>query len=278
MKPHIILAIGHGVAMVLHLAALITVSALFSSRSSSYSSWRVSVEWDVGLMSPIPTGVTVKDGFDVVPFALLIFIEAVTFLFHLGMFIFALVVKPPPSHIMIKTGINWMRWVTYSMSASAMFVLIAFWMGTVQLLEFVTLVGLIVSMMIMGALAEALHAQNSVAGYAGLSKANTLFCGCGFRRLDLVAYFVGMVPFAFAWAIPYSYFAAMDKTGMPSFVNWIIATQFILFVFFPAWMAIHLFDVIPKNRGLWMEIGYTTLSATAKIVLVGLVAGPAAAP
>ncbi len=277
MKPYAILSIGHGVAMVLHLAALITVSALFPSRSNTYSIWMADVEWDAVLRSPVAVGINPKSGFDVVPFALLIFIEAVTFLFHLGMFVWALIVKPPQSHIMIKTGINWMRWVTYSLSASAMFVLIAFWMGTVQLLEFVTLVGLVISMMIMGALSEALHASETLTSHQSMNKSSTNYCGCGFKHLDWVLYFMGMIPFAFAWSIPFSYFATVDKSDMPSFVNWIIATQFILFIFFPGWMAVHLSNVIPQNRGLWMEIGYTVLSATAKIVLVGLVAGPSVA-
>ena len=277
MKGYAALAVAHGVAGFIHLAALITVCALLPSRSNSYNSWVVDVQWNTLVNAPEPTGISVKPDLNVTPFALMIWIEAITFLFHLGMMIFALTVKPDDNHVIIKTGLNWMRWVTYSLSASAMFVLISFWMGVVQLIEFVMLVGLVISMMILGACAEAVHAMTATQSFRSTTRSKGSYCACGFRGLDWVLYAVGFVPFAFAWAVPYQYFSDIDRTNMPSFVNWIIATQFILFCFFPVWMGIHLSNIIPKNRGLWMEIGYVILSATAKIILVGLVAGPAAA-
>jgi hypothetical protein len=163
-----------------------------------------------------------------------------------------LVVAAPRVHAWYENnlgrGVNYARWIEYSVSASIMIVLIAMFVGVWDLAALIAIFGANTAMILFGLLMER-HQQPG--------------------RADWSAFWFGSLVGAVPWVVILVYVA--EPPGVPGFVYAIVIFQFILFVAFAANQALQYAQVSRWRDYLVGEVGYIVLSLTAKSLLAWLI-------
>lgn len=150
----------------------------------------------------------------------------------------------------LKTGINRVRWIEYSISASTMMVAIGFLSGIYDLSSIIMIFALIFVMNMMGLVME-VHNQTT-------------------KKTSWLSYVIGCVAGILPWIAFTIYVkgAYMYGSGnIPAFVYWIYASMFVLFASF----AVNMF-LQYRGKGKWAdylygERVYMILSLVAKTAL-----------
>jgi len=155
----------------------------------------------------------------------------------------------------LKIGINKMRWIEYSISASIMMVAISMLVGVYDLMSLLMLFSLTAIMNLMGLVME-IHNQTT-------KKTNWLsyWIGC----------FAGIVPW-FAVAF-YMWLGASKGSPAPTFVYWIFVSIFVFFSCFAVNMILQYKKIGPWKDYLYGERTYIILSLVAKSLLAWQVFG-----
>ena len=150
----------------------------------------------------------------------------------------------------LKLGINKMRWLEYSISASVMMLAIAMLVGVYDLSSLIMIFSLTAIMNLMGLVME-VHNQTT-------DKTNWLsyYIGC----------FAGIIP----WIIIALYMwlgANKGGTPAPAFVYWIFVSIFVFFSCFAVNMILQYKKIGPWKNYLYGERVYIILSLVAKSLL-----------
>lgn len=146
-------------------------------------------------------------------------------------------------------GINKIRWIEYSLSASIMMVAIAMLVGIYDLTSLAMIFALVSIMNLMGLVME-VHNQTT-----GKTNWLSYFIGC----------WAGFVP----WAVVafYLWLGAREGSQAPTFVYWIFVSIFIFFSCFALNMVLQYKKVGPWKNYLYGERAYMILSLVAKSLL-----------
>lgn len=149
----------------------------------------------------------------------------------------------------LKLGINKMRWVEYSISASVMIVAIGLLVGIYDFMSLLMIFSLTAIMNLMGLVME-VHNQTT-------KKTNWLsyFIGC----------FAGIIP----WAVIafYLWLGAHKGSPAPNFVYWIFVSIFVFFSCFAVNMVLQYKKIGPWKNYIYGERVYILLSLVAKSLL-----------
>lgn len=149
----------------------------------------------------------------------------------------------------LKLGINKMRWIEYSVSASVMIIAISMLVGIYDLMSLLMLFSLTAVMNLMGLVME-IHNQTT-------NKTNWIsyYIGC----------FAGVIPWvAIAF---YMWLGAYKGSPAPTFVYWIFVSIFVFFSCFAVNMVLQYKKVGPWQNYLYGERVYILLSLVAKSLL-----------
>jgi hypothetical protein len=150
----------------------------------------------------------------------------------------------------LKKGVNYMRWIEYSVSSAAMIVLIGLLSGIFDFASLVMMFFLDTAMILFGLLSERLSLRDPKGSWAAFS------FGC----------FIGMVP----WLIIslYVFGAWQNQTSLiPSYVYRILITIFLFFNSFALNALLSKAKIGPWRDYLFTEKVYLFLSLTSKSVL-----------
>jgi hypothetical protein len=148
----------------------------------------------------------------------------------------------------LDRGVNYARWIEYSVSASLMLVLIGLFVGIRDLAAVVALFAVNTAMILFGLLMER-HQRPGSADWSAF----------WFGSL------VGIVP----WALIAVYVTQPDQ--VPGFVYVITVVQFVLFFSFALNMALQYAQIGPWRDYIHGEVVYGVLSLTAKSLLAWLI-------
>lgn len=149
----------------------------------------------------------------------------------------------------LRLGMNKIRWIEYSLSASIMMVAIATLVGIYDLSSLVMIFALISIMNLMGLVME-VHNQTT-------AKTNWLSY--------LIGCWAGIIP----WAIVafYMWLGAQEGSRAPTFVYWIFVSIFVFFSCFAVNMILQYKKIGPWKNYLYGERTYMILSLVAKSLL-----------
>jgi hypothetical protein len=146
-------------------------------------------------------------------------------------------------------GINKVRWIEYSVSASIMMVSIATLVGVYDLMSLVMIFGLIAIMNLLGLVME-IHNQTT-------------------KKTSWVSYWIGCLAGIIPWFVIAFYFwlSADQGSAPPAFVYWIFVSIFIFFSCFAINMVLQYKKIGPWKDYLYGERVYIILSLVAKTLL-----------
>ncbi len=145
-------------------------------------------------------------------------------------------------------GINYARWLEYSLSASLMVVLIATFAGITDLRALIAIAGANAAMILFGLLMERVN--------------------LGRERLDWLPFWLGCIAGAVPWVvIGISLVGSEVKGDVPGFVWGIFVSLFLLFNSFAVNMWLQYRRVGPWRSYVFGEWGYLVLSLVAKSAL-----------
>ena len=149
----------------------------------------------------------------------------------------------------LARGINKVRWIEYSLSASIMMVSIALLVGVYDFMSLVMIFGLVAIMNLMG-LAMEVYNQ-------GRSKTNWL------------AYWIGCLAGVIPWIVIAfcMWLGASRGSKAPDFVYWIFVSIFVFFNCFAINMVLQYKKIGPWKNYLYGELIYIILSLVAKSLL-----------
>ncbi len=156
----------------------------------------------------------------------------------------------------LKKEINYVRWYEYSLSASLMVVLIGILSGVLDAPNLIMLFALTATMNLFGLVMEKQN-QTTV-------------------KTDWTSFIFGSIAGIVPWGIIAWYFfsaLASSTEAVPTFVYFILATLFVLFLAFPINMILQYKKVGPWKDYLVGEKGYMILSLVAKSALAWQVFG-----
>lgn len=149
----------------------------------------------------------------------------------------------------LKKGINYARWMEYSVTSSLMIVVIAMLVGIYDIASLILVFALNTAMIFFGWMME-LHNQTT-------------------QKTDWTAFvfgsFAGIVP----WVVIAIYLAGSGGNGgqVPSFVYWIFVSLFLFFNIFALNMVLQYKKIDPWKNYLFGERVYIVLSLVAKSLL-----------
>jgi hypothetical protein len=146
-------------------------------------------------------------------------------------------------------GINYARWIEYSVSASVMIVAIAMLVGIYDIVSLIALFALNASMILFGCVMER-HNQST-------------------GRTDWTAYIFGCIAGAVPWIGIGIYLAGAgdEGGGVPTFVYWIFGSIFVAFNVFAINMVLQYRRIGPWRDYVFGEYVYIVLSLGAKSLL-----------
>lgn len=146
-------------------------------------------------------------------------------------------------------GMNKLRWVEYSISASIMMVAIALLVGVYDLSSLVMIFALTGIMNLMGLIME-VHNQTT-------------------NKTNWLSYWIGCLSGALPWAVIAFYFwlGAHNGSKAPTFVYWIFVSIFVFFSCFALNMVLQYKKVGPWKDYVYGERAYIILSLVAKSLL-----------
>ena len=149
----------------------------------------------------------------------------------------------------LKRGINYARWIEYSLSASVMIVVIAMLVGIYDIVSLILIFALNATMILFGLMME-LHNQTT-------------------ERTNWTSYWCGAIAGIVPWIAIAIYLigAGNEEGGPPSFVYWIFVSIFLFFNVFAVNMALQYKKVGRWRDYLYGERVYIILSLTAKSAL-----------
>jgi hypothetical protein len=148
----------------------------------------------------------------------------------------------------LRRGVNYARWLEYSLSASLMVVLIAMFTGIADLRALLAIAGVNAAMILFGLLMEHVNPER--------------------ERADWLPFWFGCVAGAVPWiAITISLVGSELEGDVPGFVYGIFVSLFLLFNSFAVNMWLQYRQVGPWRDYLFGEWGYLFLSLTAKSAL-----------
>lgn len=149
----------------------------------------------------------------------------------------------------LKLGINKLRWVEYSISASVMMVAIAMLVGIYDFMSLVMLFSLTAVMNLMGLVME-IHNQTT-------------------KRTNWLSYYIGCFAGIIPWVAVafYLWLGAQNGSSAPTFVYWIFVSIFVFFSCFAANMVLQYKKIGPWKHYLFGERVYIILSLVAKSLL-----------
>ncbi len=148
----------------------------------------------------------------------------------------------------LDRGVNYARWVEYSVSASLMLVLIGLFVGIRDLAAVVALFAVNTAMILFGLLMERQQRPGSA---------------------DWSAFWFGALAGVVPWMLIAVYVAQPEQ--VPGFVYVITVVQFVLFFSFAVNMALQYAQIGPWRDYLHGEVVYVVLSVTAKSLLAWLI-------
>jgi len=146
-------------------------------------------------------------------------------------------------------GINKIRWIEYSISASIMMVAISLLVGVYDLFSLIMIFALTGIMNLMGLVME-VHNQTT-------------------KKTNWLSYWIGCIAGAIPWlAIAfYMWLGAVNGSSAPTFVYWIFVSIFIFFNCFAVNMVLQYKKIGPWKDYLYGERAYIILSLVAKSLL-----------
>jgi hypothetical protein len=155
----------------------------------------------------------------------------------------------------LKLGINRLRWVEYSISASVMMVAIAALVGVYDLSSLLMIFALTSVMNLMGLVME-VHNQTT-------------------KTTNWLSYYIGCFAGIIPWLVIalYMWLGAENGSRAPTFVYWIFVSIFIFFSCFAVNMVLQYKKVGPWRDYLYGERAYIILSLVAKSLLAWQVFG-----
>lgn len=149
----------------------------------------------------------------------------------------------------LKVGINKLRWIEYSLSASVMMVAIAMLVGIYDFSSLLMIFGLTAIMNLLGLVMEVHNVATP--------KTNWLSFNLGTLA--------GLIP----WAVVafYMWLGAANGSAAPTFVYWIFVSIFVFFSCFAGNMVLQYKKIGPWRDYLYGERAYIILSLVAKSLL-----------
>lgn len=149
----------------------------------------------------------------------------------------------------LKLGINKVRWVEYSLSASVMMVAIGLLVGIYDLGSLIMIFTLVAIMNLMGLVME-IHNQTTT-------------------TTNWLSYWIGCLAGAVPWVVVafYLHLGAAEGSKAPTFVYWIFVSIFIFFSCFALNMVLQYKKIGPWKQYLYGERAYIILSLVAKSLL-----------
>lgn len=149
----------------------------------------------------------------------------------------------------LKLGINKVRWIEYSASASIMMVAIGLLVGIYDISSLVMLFGLASVMNLMGLVME-IHNQTT-------------------KKTNWLSYLVGCWAGLLPWLVIafYMWLGAHEGSRAPTFVYWIFVSIFVFFSSFAVNMVLQYKKIGPWKNYLYGERVYIILSLVAKSLL-----------
>lgn len=149
----------------------------------------------------------------------------------------------------LTKGINVLRWVEYSISASIMMVAISLLVGIYDAMSLLMIFGLIAIMNLLGLVME-IHNQTT-------------------KKTNWLSYWLGCVAGIIPWIVIafYLWLGADNGSSAPAFVYWIFVSIFVFFNCFAINMAFQYKKVGPWKNYIYGELVYIVLSLVAKSLL-----------
>ena len=149
----------------------------------------------------------------------------------------------------LKLGINKMRWIEYSISASVMMVAISLLVGVYDLMSLLMIFVLTSVMNLMGLVME-VHNQTT-------------------KKTNWLSYYIGCLAGIIPWIVIafYMWLGAENGSSAPTFVYWIFVSIFVFFSCFAVNMILQYKKIGPWKDYLYGERSYIILSLVAKSLL-----------
>lgn len=152
----------------------------------------------------------------------------------------------------LALGVNKLRWIEYSLSASLMIVLIGTLSGIYDLSSLIMMFGLTAIMNLTGLLMET---HNQI-------KSN--------NKVNWLSFWIGSLAGIIPWIVLVIYFIGAENqpnTDIPTFVYWIYGSIFAFFNVFAINMYLQYKKIGPWKNYIYGEFVYILLSLTAKSLL-----------
>ena len=149
----------------------------------------------------------------------------------------------------LASGINKVRWIEYSVSASIMMVAIAVLVGVYDFTNLLMIFTLVAIMNLLGLVME-IHNQTT-------------------KKTNWISYWIGCLAGFMPWVvIAFSFWLSADKgSAPPTFVYWIFVSIFLFFSCFAVNMVLQYKKIGPWKDYLYGERAYIILSLVAKTLL-----------
>lgn len=149
----------------------------------------------------------------------------------------------------LAKGINKIRWIEYSISASVMMVAIAMLVGVYDFTNLVMIFVLVAIMNLLGLVME-IHNQTT-------------------KKTNWISYWIGCLAGIVPWLVIAFYFwlSAEKGSAPPAFVYWIFVSIFIFFSCFALNMVLQYKKIGPWKDYIYGERAYIILSLVAKTLL-----------
>ncbi len=155
----------------------------------------------------------------------------------------------------LKRGMNKLRWIEYSISASVMMIAIGMLVGIYDFMSLVMIFALTAIMNLMGLVME-VHNQTT-------------------KKTNWLSYIIGCFAGGIPWVAVayYLWLSASNGSSAPTFVYWIFVSIFVFFSCFALNMILQYKKVGPWKDYLYGERAYIILSLVAKSLLAWQVFG-----
>lgn len=155
----------------------------------------------------------------------------------------------------VSTGINKMRWIEYSLSASVMMIAISMLVGIYDLGSLIMIFALTGVMNLMGLVME-VHNQTTT-------------------KTNWLSYWIGCLAGIVPWVVVslYLWLSSTKGSPAPTFVYWIFVSIFIFFSSFAINMILQYKKIGPWKNYVYGERAYIILSLCAKTLLAWQVFG-----
>lgn len=149
----------------------------------------------------------------------------------------------------LKRGVNFGRWIEYSITSSLMIVVIAMLVGIYDIASLLPIFALNASMILFGWMME-LHNQTT-------------------KKTDWTSFIFGCIAGGVPWVAIFIYLIGSGSNGgqVPNFVYWIFVSLFLFFNIFALNMVLQYKKVGPWKNYLFGEGAYIVLSLVAKSLL-----------